>query len=232
MKRSLLDIASVGILGCTVALTIVVVRRELGERDVSESPMRMVSVTPQQAQVGRILGDELAPVTMTVFGDFQCPYCAKAQPRIDSVLRKYSGKVKVIYRHLPLETLHPHAWKAALASECAGEQGRFTQYHNLLYQVQDSIGVVDWSDLATRAGIAQLKRFQDCVQQEATTNAVERDVIFARSLHLRGTPAFVIGNELAEGLAPLTWMERRIEQELRRRQNVTSGRPGSQRAGK
>ena len=210
------DLASIGLLACASILTGVVVKRELGVR---RGPPGVVKIKPRAeiSLVGRRIGSAGAPSVVVFFGDFQCPYCARAQAPLTRILTEYAEDVQLVYRHLPLETVHPHAWKAALASECAGDQGRFREYHDLLYQVQDSIGRIPWTHLAERAGVASVNEFETCVAEERQNQAIERDIIVARSLGLNGTPAFVVGDELIHGLPPEGWLERRIAREVERR---------------
>ena len=217
MKRSLSDLAFLGLFACTLLLTAIVVKREFFGPPKAVSPIRHIKFSADLSMVGQVLGRETAPVAIVVFADFQCPFCARAQPAIDSVLGRYPDSVKVLYRHLPLETIHPHAWTAALAAECAADQGRFGAYHDLLYRLQDSIGLVDWADFASRANVANLKEFRTCLKDERKTQAIERDVLTARRLDLRGTPAFIIGDELVEGLPPKGWIEARVGQALKKR---------------
>ena len=82
------------------------------------------------------LGATDAPVTIVIFSDYQCPYCARAEPIIKQILQQYNGKVKVYFRDFPLSTIHPSAEKAAEASRCAAEQGKYWEYHDMLFQKQ------------------------------------------------------------------------------------------------
>ena len=209
------DIAAVGILICALTLTAVVVRRELAQGGRKEEARRIVQ-SPHLGLVGRAIGPKNAPATIVVFADFQCPYCARAQSVLNTLMEKYPGRLKILYRHLPLETLHPYAWTAALAVECAGDQERFREYHDLLYQLQDSLGVVPWSEVARRSKVGDLATFERCLKEEQHTNAIERDVLEARALELKGTPAFIVGNDLIEGIPPEDWFDRRITKALRK----------------
>jgi len=217
MRQSPSDIAAIGLFGCALILTTLVVKREVFPSSPAEVATRRVFPAPKLLLAGRTIGPDSAPVTIVEFSDFQCPFCAKALPVLDSVRAKYPRDVKIVYRHLPLETLHPHAWTAALASECAGDQGRFQQYHDILFRVQDSIGRIDWGVLANRAGVSDTEAFALCLKKERHTNAIERDVLVARGLGLRGTPVFVIGEELVEGAPSVAWLSRRIDRSLAKR---------------
>src|SRR5205085_997458 len=88
------------------------------------------------ADPSRLRGNPNAPVTIVEFSDFQCPYCRAAEPTIKEVLDKYKDKVRFSYRDYPLKQIHPHAEQAAEAARCAGEQGKYWEYHDLLYAKQ------------------------------------------------------------------------------------------------
>ena len=215
LKLSLVDSASIVLLVGATVLTVVVVNRELTERATPQGIVRVVP-SAEVSLVGQRIGSPEAPLTIVVFGDFQCQYCAAAQGLIKAVLAEYPESVAFRFRHLPLETIHPYAWTAALAAECAGDQGRFPEYHDLLYALQDSIGRIAWTDLAARAGVPSVLAFARCLADETHTDAVERDVRTARSLGVNGTPAFILGDELIPGLPPVAWFERRVERAFRK----------------
>ncbi|OGG14788.1 hypothetical protein A2773_06840 [Candidatus Gottesmanbacteria bacterium RIFCSPHIGHO2_01_FULL_39_10] len=80
-----------------------------------------------------VRGDKNAKVTIVEFSDFQCPFCVRAHPTMKQVLKEYEGKVKLVYKHFPLTSIHPKAEKAAQASECAKDQGKFWEFHDKLF---------------------------------------------------------------------------------------------------
>lgn len=83
-----------------------------------------------------------APITLIEFSDFQCPFCARAFPTVQQILKEYEGKVLFAYKHFPLISIHPRAQKAAEASECARDQGKFWEFHDKLFEAQE-----DWASL-------------------------------------------------------------------------------------
>jgi hypothetical protein len=86
-----------------------------------------------------VLGAAGAPVTVVEYGDFECPNCKQAAPAVKLLLQKFAGRVRFVYRHFPLEGVHPHALHAALAAEAAGAQGRFWPMHDLLFENQSHL---------------------------------------------------------------------------------------------
>ncbi|MGE5042261.1 MAG: DsbA family protein [Candidatus Levyibacteriota bacterium] len=87
---------------------------------------------------GWVTGNPNSKVTLTEFGDFQCPACKAFEPVIDQVRKDYGNKIKIVFMHFPLKNAHPNAMMAAKAAEAAGQQGKFWQYHDLLYVNQEA----------------------------------------------------------------------------------------------
>jgi protein-disulfide isomerase len=87
-------------------------------------------------------GDANAAVKMIEYSDFQCPFCSRAFPTVEQVLKEYSGKVQLAYKHYPLKSIHPRAQKAAEVVECAKDQGKFWEMHDALFKYQS-----DWASL-------------------------------------------------------------------------------------
>lgn len=119
---------------CAVVITATVLRREFAGGGSGASSAALLSVRGAEvsAATGHPLGPPDAPVRMVVFSDFQCPFCAAAVEEIDRLSHESDGRITVVFRHFPIESIHPHAFAAAVAAECAGEQGRFRAYHDAL----------------------------------------------------------------------------------------------------
>lgn len=100
------------------------------------------SVTRVKVDIGDAAtkGPKNAPVTIVEFSDFQCPYCERAFPTINQVMKEYDGKVQLVFKHFPLISIHPRAQKTAEASLCAGDQGKFWEFHDALFKTQ-----TEWS---------------------------------------------------------------------------------------
>ncbi len=101
---------------------------------------------PKNVDVGNapVKGPQDAKVTIVEFSDFQCPYCERAYPTVNQILKDYDGKVRIAYKQFPLNSIHPKAQKAAEAAECAKEQGKFWEYHNKLFENQS-----EWVGIAS-----------------------------------------------------------------------------------
>jgi protein-disulfide isomerase len=156
-----------------------------------------------------------APVTIVEFSDFQCPFCGEFEPIVRGALAKYGSRIRLVYRHMPLTTVHKFAQKAAEAAVCAQRQGKFWEMHDLLFAEQSSLSVEQLKDKARRIGLDGAT-FDDCLDSGQAAPAVQDDVIAAEALGLSGTPSsFVNGRYIrngisAEGLSAI------VEDELRR----------------
>jgi protein-disulfide isomerase len=151
-KERLQNTASVVLVVCALTVTGLLVRQQLfPPAAVAAVPVTRVKDWQPLSQVGNVMGPRGARVTIVEFSDFQCPFCGQAAQALQGVRERYPD-VAIVYRHLPLEA-HPHAFAAAVASECAAEQGAFQAFHDHLFAHQDSIGVTPWDSVAHRAGV-------------------------------------------------------------------------------
>jgi len=157
-------------------------------------------------------GNEDAPVTIVEFSDFQCPFCSRFyEQTLPSIIENYvdTGKVKFVYRDLPLDSLHPNARPAHIAAECADEQGKFWGYHDILFDKQSEWGRLPAADLqstltqyASDLGL-QSASFETCLESDSIADEVNKDSLDAARYGVTGTPAFFIGNE-KDGFVKLT----------------------------
>ena len=162
-----------------------------------------------------IRGTADAPVTLVEFSDFHCPFCKQVQPTLTQVLEKYPGKVRLLFRHLPLETLHPQARNAAEASWCAQDQGKFWEYHDLLFANAPKAGEDDLKHYAEQIDL-DMKTFESCLSQNAHRDSIQRDIDEVTKLGMSGTPAFFINGRPLSGAQPLEKFVQVIDEELAR----------------
>jgi protein-disulfide isomerase len=163
-----------------------------------------------------ILGDPNAPVTMIVFGDYQCPFCLRATEGAEAQIRDTyvaDGKVRMIYRDFPLDQIHPFARKAAEAAECARDQGKYWMYHDALFERQDEIGKLDYTTLAGELGL-NTRTFGECVASEKYQKEVEKDYQDGIAAGVRGTPATFINGKMISGALPFEAFQTEIETAL------------------
>ena len=131
-----------------------------------------------------------APVTVVEYGDFECPYCGRAEPAVRELLRDFAD-VGYVWRHLPLGDVHPNAQLAAEASEAAAAQGAFWPMHDLLFEHQDALRPADLVGYADQLGL-DVERFKDHLREHTGAHRVAEDVEGADLSGVSGTPTFFI----------------------------------------
>jgi Na+/H+ antiporter NhaA len=145
---------------------------------------------PVDPERDHVRGPMEAPVTVLEYGDFECPYCGQAEPVVRELLRDF-GDVAYVWRHLPLNDVHPNAQRAAEAAEAAAEQGAFWEMHDLLLEHQDALGFRDLVGYAERLGL-DVERFEEDLRTRAGAGRVAQDVDSADLSAVSGTPTFFI----------------------------------------
>jgi protein-disulfide isomerase len=184
-------------------------------------------VTVNERKGAAILGKSDAKVTIVEFSDFQCPFCKQfIDQTFDQIKKAYidTGKVKIIFRHFPL-AFHANAQASAVAAECANTQGKFWQYHDLLFKN----GKADGAGLAT----ADLKKYADtlglnngsfgfgknkfnqCLDDSATLSIVQGDLKDAQAAGVTGTPTFYINGKQLVGAQPFSAFQQAIDEALK-----------------
>jgi Na+/H+ antiporter NhaA/protein-disulfide isomerase len=146
--------------------------------------------SPVDPELDHMRGPQEALVTMVEYGDFECPYCGKAEPVVRELLAQH-GEVRYVWRHLPLNDVHPRAEIAAEASEAAGAQGKFWEMHDLLLANQDRLRPDDLIGYATSLDL-DVERFRNDVHRHTYANRVDNDIDSASASGVSGTPTFFI----------------------------------------
>lgn len=170
---------------------------------------------PVSAEGAFAQGPKDAPVTIVEFSDFQCPYCSRVIATLKEVVRLYPQQVRLAFRDFPIAGLHPKASKAAEAARCAGEKGKFWEYHDLLFESQAQATTADFKRFAEKLKL-DANSFAICLDSGRHTAAVAADVQEGTRLGITGTPTFFINGRLVVGALPLEAFQRIIERELRR----------------
>ena len=166
------------------------------------------SQSPQPVRISLdndpIRGDPNAPITIVEFSDFQCPFCARFHVQtLPLIIEEYieEGKVNLVYRDFPIQSIHPNALPAAVAAECANEQGRYWEYHDMLFEKQNGWNRLDsntaistFSQYATDVGLEQ-QQFDSCLGSGKYLEEVQGDLSDGRDYGISGTPGFFIGND-------------------------------------
>lgn len=161
-----------------------------------------------------IRGGADAKVTIIEYSDFECPFCGRAQPTINQVLQTYGDDVRLVYRHYPL-SFHPQAQKAAEASECAADQGKFWEFHDIVFDNQDLLqgGVTQMKKWATDIGL-NASKFNNCLDSGDKADKVLTQLSQGSALGVSGTPGFFINGVSVVGAQPFSTFQQVIDQEL------------------
>jgi len=156
-----------------------------------------------------IRGPMSAPVTVVEYGDFECPYCGRAEPSVRELLADF-GDVRYVWRHLPLTDVHPHAQLAAEASEAAAAQGSFWDMHDLLLDHQDALRPADLMRYAKQIGLDQ-EQFAGDLRKHNGRGRVAEDVDSADLSSVSGTPTFFINGQRHYGAYDITTLSAAVK---------------------
>lgn len=161
----------------------------------------------------RVRGNPKAKVMIVEFSDFQCPYCRQVTTTVKNVLAKHPDQVALAFRDFPLSSIHAQAYGAAEASRCALEQGKFWEYHDLLFADQ---GALEKAGLLASAKKLQLdeKQFDTCLSSGKFKAQIEQDTADGRRAGVTGTPGFFINGVFLSGAQPESAFEALIKDEL------------------
>lgn len=155
-------------------------------------------------------GSQTAPVRLIEFSDFQCPYCQRAHSTLQQLVEDYQGQVAWVYKHFPLESLHPYAFAAAEASECAAEQGKFWEYADTLYTNQSLITPDYLKSAAGEIGLNQ-KDFNDCLTSGRYQGKVQDNFDEGEATGITGTPGIYVNDILIKGALPIEQFKQVID---------------------
>lgn len=199
-KNFVAKLTDVVLVIAALVVVTVLVRREVIERSQSRVSAAPRSVENWQRFVadGHLIGAASARVKVVAFSDFQCGACAYMHDQVREMLSEYATQMAVVYRHLPLP-IHPAAVTAALAAECAADQGKFEPFSAALFRDQHLIGVNSWEDFARLAEVPDLPQFDRCVRERKFIDRIKGDIAMARELDVHATPTFLVDGALLSG---------------------------------
>jgi len=162
------------------------------------------------------LGPEHAPVTIVEYGDFECPTCKQAAPSLKLLLRHFPEEVRIVFRHFPLESVHPHALAAAEAAEVAGAQGKFWEMHDLLFAHQLHLKQAQLRSYAEQLSL-DMARYTAEMDDEIYRQRIREHIESARQSGVRGTPGIFINGVIHDVSAGMQSLFDQVESILRRR---------------
>ncbi|MFD3625643.1 Na+/H+ antiporter NhaA [Streptomyces sp. NPDC058698] len=165
---------------------------------------------PVDPERDHILGPPDAPLTLVEYGDFECPFCARATGVTKELRQRFGDRFRYVFRHLPLPDVHPHSELAARAAVAADNQGRFWEMHDLLYAHQDELEYEDTAGYASDLGL-DVEKFLRDLDTDATADRVREDAASAEASGVRGAPTFFIGNRRHTGPYDAETLARELE---------------------
>ena len=179
---------------------------------VSLDPPRQ---TVNLAATDPAVGAASAPVTLVEFSDFQCPFCQRVEPTLKQLREKYGDKLRIVWKDFPLTQIHPQAFKAGEAGHCAGEQGKYWEYHDRLFANQQALQPADLKKHAADLGL-DAAAFATCLDSSKFGERVRDGVSQGTSLGVNSTPTIFINGRRLSGAQPLEVFVAAIDEELSR----------------
>lgn len=185
-----------------------------------DAPTAVVSVDGSPMR-----GPKDARVHIIEFADYECPYCQQVHPLLTKLGQEFDGKVALVYKDMPLP-MHAQSAKAAEAARCAGDQGKFWELHDLLFENSKHLEMAQLKEYARTLKLDG-DRFDKCLDSGAQTAAVQKDFAEAQHLGLTGTPSFFINGHFFSGAVKYASLREMVEQELASPVVAASPTPGS-----
>jgi protein-disulfide isomerase len=168
-------------------------------RQIAETEEELVDLAEDvDPERDHIRGGEDAPVTLVEYGDYECPYCGQAEVVVRELLSSFGDDVRYVWRHLPLNDVHPNAQMAAEAAEAAGGQGAFWEMNDKLLAHQDALTARDLGHYAEELGL-DMDKFWDALRHHTYADRVAEDVGSADASEVAGTPSFFINGKRHQG---------------------------------
>src|SRR3989338_1815036 len=144
------------------------------------------------------IGNPDAPITILAFIDFECPYCQKAYPIFEEILAEYGSAIRVIFKHFPIESIHPHAMDAAIAAACAQDQNAFWEFYRRLFD-EKQLAKENLLSYAIDLNL-NLPLFQQCFTARTHESAILKDMADGVHLDVPGTPTYIVNNQKVVGV--------------------------------
>jgi protein-disulfide isomerase len=161
-----------------------------------------------------VRGPADAWVTLVEFGDFQCPFCGQEEPVVEALLALYPADLRLVWKNFPLTSIHTYAQGAAIAAECADEQGQFWPMHDLLYAHQSALTPADLTNYAGQIPGLDVPTWQTCLTTAPPAQVVADDVALGGSIGVSGTPTFYVNGEMVLGAVPQATLKGVIDTKL------------------
>lgn len=161
------------------------------------------------------LGPANAPVTLVEFSDFQCPFCLRVAPTLKQLREAYGDRIRIVWKDFPLTSIHPQAFKAAEAAHCAREQGKFWEFHDVLFANQQALLVESLKQYAVDLGL-DAAAFNTCLDTSKYNDRVQQHMGIGTGLGVNSTPTTFVNGRRVTGAQPYEVFSAIIEEELQR----------------
>jgi protein-disulfide isomerase len=180
-------------------------------RVTMDAPRTTITVNPDDPSQGK--AD--APVTVVEFSDFQCPFCQRVMPTLKELRSKYGDKMRLVWKDFPLTQIHPQAFVAAQAGNCAREQGKFWEYHDKLFGNQQALQPANLKQYAADVGLDAMK-FNQCLDSAKYEARVQDALGVGGRLGISSTPTVFVNGRMINGAQPMEVFQGVIDEELAR----------------
>ncbi len=189
----------------------------VNELKKSGPPVRILLAAPR-AEVALlpedpIIGNVKAPVTLVEFSDFQCPFCLRVAPTLKKIRAAYGDKVRIVWKDFPLTQIHPQAFKAGEAGQCAAEQGKFWEFHDQVFANQQAMMPDDLKRYAAGVGVDATK-FNSCLDSSKHAEVIRNGVAQGTRLGVNSTPTVFVNGRRVSGAQPYEVFAGIIDEEL------------------
>lgn len=178
------------------------------EKDNQPTPGGVPAIT----DADHVRGSLDAKIIMVEYSEFQCPYCSRHTPTMDQIFEEYDGEVAWVYRHFPL-SFHDEAMPSAVASECAGEQDKFWEYHDELFDNASDLGDDLYQEIAKNVGL-NINDFNACLDDNNYETQIKAEAAAGAAAGVSGTPGTFVNGELVKGAVPYDSFKSIVEQAL------------------
>ena len=215
--KRLISIDSLMVTACVVCMCLTISNLRTISVGAQRRQTSLINGWEKYGRIGNRVGPANARVQIVAFVDYECPFCKVMDPMLRAEQQADSATVAIVYRQLPLQAIHPDARVAAIAAECAADQGQFEAFDKVLYAGNELVRRHDWPALASRARLGQPRLLASCVAATRHTDRLAADSAAASALGVVATPTLLINGRLIAGTLSSAQLHREVLLALDRR---------------
>lgn len=177
-----------------------------------KKPKQMAKVKIEIDSTDAVKGNKSAKVTVVEFSEFQCPFCKRASANAGMIIKEYGDKVRYVFKHFPLP-FHDKAHRAAQASACVNEQGKFFEYHDKVFENNNALEDADLKKYAEEVGV-DIKKFEECLTSNKYKAAVDKNLADGQKYGVSGAPTYFINGVMVVGAVPYAEIKQAIDEAM------------------